>query len=185
MAKELYYSSELCEQLSHELVTEQAELLKHQALVKAIKEKLWEGKKQLIEKLIKGKTFLLDGMQKTALMVEFGEYDGNLRVEVTMGMNPDDIAMPRVMTKKEKILVLDYQQCVDLCSGDFHYDYGREAARDAQELKSLKNRIYLTYVCVWDVDFSNATTPFFFEESGLEVHRNGEITMMEDNILNV
>jgi hypothetical protein len=185
MAKEFHFSQEVCEQLAQELVTEQAELIKHQVLVKAIKEKLWEVKKQLIEKLIKGKTFMLDGKQKTALIVEFGEYEGNLRVEVTIGMNTDDIDLPRSMTKKEKILVSDYQECLNLCGENYQYDFGRDAARDAQELKSLKNKIYLTYVCVWDVDFSNATTPFFFEESGMEVLLNGETVMLEDLITHV
>lgn len=31
MAKDLFFSREVCEQLAHELVTEQTELLKHEA----------------------------------------------------------------------------------------------------------------------------------------------------------
>ena len=42
MAKD-FFSSEVCELLARELVTEQAELLKHEVLVKEIKAKLIEG----------------------------------------------------------------------------------------------------------------------------------------------
>ena len=44
MAKD-FFSSEVCELLARELVTEQAELLKHEVLVKEIKAKLIEGRR--------------------------------------------------------------------------------------------------------------------------------------------
>ena len=73
MAKD-FFSKEVCEQLAHELVTEQAELLKHEALVKTMKEKLVEGKKQLIWSLIGRKTFLFEGKRMTALAIDFYFY---------------------------------------------------------------------------------------------------------------
>ena len=180
MAKEIYFSSQVCEQLARELVTEQAEMLKHEALVKEIKAKLVEGKQQLIRKLIERKTFLLNGKKRTVLLVEFDEYQDNMRIEMTMGLDPKEIDLPTSMTRKEKELLRDYKDCLLFCYEDQSEWACIDALEIANELKSLKNGIYLSYVTIGEIDFSNATTPGFFEQSGLEVRDEGGYYMLED-----
>jgi hypothetical protein len=99
--KKDFFNCELCEQLARELVTEQAELLKHEVLVKEIKAKLVEGKQQLIRKLISCREFFLDGKNQLALYVSFDERWDDLRVSVTLGLDPDDPAVTAPLTKKE------------------------------------------------------------------------------------
>ena len=181
----IFYSSQVCEQLARELVTEQAELLKHETLVKEIKAKLVEGKKQLIRKLIDGKTFLINGKKRTVLLVEFDEYQDNMRVELTMGLDPDEIDLPSSMTRKEKEFLMDYKDYLLIIHEDQSEWACIDALEIANELKSLKHGIYLSYGTVWEIDFSNATTPGFFEQSGLEVRDEGGCYMLEDlNISN-
>ena len=55
-----YFNSEICKQLACDLVTEQAQLMKHEALANEIKAKIVEGKQKLIKKLILGKEIILD-----------------------------------------------------------------------------------------------------------------------------
>ena len=54
----------------------------------------------------------------------------------------------------------------------------------ADELRSLKNGIHLTNESIWEIDFGNATTPGFFEQTGLEVYGADGHYMLEDLILN-
>ena len=180
----VFFSSQVCGRLACELVTKQAELLKHETLVKEIKAKLVEGKKQLIKKLIERKTFLLNGKKRTVLLVEFDEYQDNMRVELTMGLDPDEIDLPTNMTRKEKELLMDYKDYLLVIHEDQSEWACIDALEIANELKSLKNGIYLSYVTIGEIDFSKATTSGFFEQSGIEIRNEGGCYMLEDLELN-
>lgn len=178
-----FFNNQVCEQLARELVTEQAELLKHETLVKEIKAKLVEGKRQLIKKLIEGKDIYLDGRKRTALLVSFEVEEDRMMVVVTMGLEADHFTVPRNLTKREKELVQDYKFFLDSCKGEFYEDDGVEAIEVADKLAELRNQIRLTYCTAWEIDFCNATTPDFFENSGLEVHRENGDYLLEDLII--
>ena len=87
------------------MVTEQAELLKHESLVEQIKTKLVEGKQQLIEHLILGKELYYKGKKRTALHVNFYLEGDKMEVVVTMGIAPDGLVPRNRLTKKERMLV--------------------------------------------------------------------------------
>lgn len=179
MAKDTYFSSQVCEQLARELVHEQAELLKHETLIRAIKAKIVEGKKQLIESVILGRTFKIDGKKTTVIRVDYDEFPNALRVIITLGLRPEDVRIPYSLTKKEKELINDYEDLLQFCKEDRDYT-PHEAADVALELKTLKNGICLTYIDTCLIDMSNATTHGFFEESGFEVLDDGVMSMLED-----
>ena len=178
MAKE-FFTSEVCERLARELVTEQAELIKHGALVREIKAKLIEGKELLIKKLIAGKTFLIDGKKRTALDVSFEDYDERLYVYLTFGLYPSEIDWPQDLTEDERELLDDY------C--DYLFDFkdvladwaGQDALNCARELRCHRNQMYLTRVEDYEIDLSKANTPGFFEESGIVVYEGDRSYLLE------
>ena len=168
MAKD-FFSKEVCEQLAHELVTEQAELLKHEALVKTMKEKLVEGKQQLIRSLIGRKTFLIEGKWMTALAIDFYVEADSMVVYVTFGLDAADVVGNRLLTRKEQRLLKDYSMQRKLCRELDYEDVEKEALETAETLAFLKNGINLIRHYAWTVDFSNPSSKNFFTESSLMV----------------
>ncbi len=183
MAKEIYFSNQVCEQLARELVTEQAELVKHETLVKEIKAKLVDGKMQLVKHLIVGKEFYYDGKKRTALQVDFYEEQDTLRLVITMGLETESRVPSKGLTRKEKELVQEYKTNVHFLKEGHDYESGSYAIDAANELRFLKHRIHLIYCTYWVIDLNNATTPGFFEESGLYVKRPNGTFLLEDLIL--
>ena len=184
MAKDLFYSSQVCKELACDLVTEQAELLKHESLVEQIKTKLVEGKQQLIEHLILGKELYYKGKKRTALHVNFYLEGDKMEVVVTMGIAPDGLVPRNRLTKKERMLVDDYKDLLYCCKNRSYENCFRDTLKVADELRSLKNGICLTNEPCWVIDFGNATTPGFFEQTRLEVYGADGHYMLEDLILN-
>ncbi len=183
MAKEIYFSNEVCEQLARELVTEQAELVKHETLVKEIKAKLVDGKMQLVKHLILGKEFYYDGKKRTALLVDFYNEQDALRLVITMGLETEGKVPSKGLTRKEKELVQDYKTNVYFLKEGYDDESGIYAIEAADELRWLKHGIHLTYCTYWVIDLLNATTPGFFEESSLYVKRPNGTFLLEDLIL--
>jgi len=181
MYKEIfYYSSQVCEQLACELVTEQAQLLKHETLVNELKEKIVEGKKQIIKKLILGKEFLLEGKRMIAIKISFFERMDDMEVTVTMGLEPDECIMPNSVTKREQRLIDLYKDSCYSCKEYQDENSGSDASYWADRLLRLKNHHLLTQ-CFWGrIDFANATTPGFFEQSGIVIHEENGYYMLED-----
>ena len=168
MAKD-FFSKEVCEKLAQELVTEQAELLKHEALVKTMKEKLVEGKKQLIRSLIVGKTFLFEGKRMTALAIDFYVEADSMVVYVTFGLDAADVVGDRRLTRKEKRLLKEYNMLRKFCREPGYEDVEKETLEAAETLALLKNGINLRRYYGWTVDFSNPSSSNFFTESSMTV----------------
>jgi hypothetical protein len=178
--KKDFYLTEVCERLAGDLVREQATLLKHEAIVKDIKAKLVEGKQQLIKQLILGKVFDYKDQKMTALCVDFGELKDNMLVEVTMGMSPEYYIQNCALTKREKLLIDDYESLCEHCREEADDYFGNEARETAYELMRLKNGVWLIRTYSWEVDFSNAGSTDFFKESGLVVHEEGISYLLEE-----
>ena len=168
MAKD-YFSKEVCERLAHELVTEQAELLKHEALVKTMKEKLVEGKKLLIRSLIGRKTFLIEGKWMTALAIDFYVEADSMVVYVTFGLDAADVVGDRLLTRKEERLLKEYNMLRKCCREPGYEDVDKDTLEAAETLALLKNGINLLRYYTWTVDFSNPSSKNFFTESSLMV----------------
>jgi len=180
MGKNFLFSSEVCKQFACELVTEQAMLLKHETLVNELKAKIVEGKKQLIKKLILGKEFFLEGKRMVAIEISFFERLDDMEVTVTMGLDPDECIMPDSATKREQRLLGLYKNSLYSCKEYQDETSGSEASYWAHRLFRFKNHHLLTQ-CFWGrIDFANATTPGFFEQSGIVIHEEKGYYMLED-----
>lgn len=180
MAKDLFFERQVCERLAHELVTEQAELLKHEAIVNTMKAKIVEGKEQLINSLIGGKTFKALRGKRTALEITYYEEPDSLMVVVTFGRDPNDVVKDVRLTRSEKALIEDYDDLRRCCAYGFSDGDGIDAIRIARKLEVLKHHIYLVYPCVWKIDLENPGNSDFFKRSGLDVEMDGKDLMLED-----
>ena len=182
MITNLYFSSEVCEQLARELVTEQAELLKREALVKTMKAKIIEGKEQLINSLIGGKTFKARSGNRTALEITYYEEPDSLMVVVTFGRDSKDVVKDVRLTRREKALIEDYEDLRRCCANGFKDGDGIDAISIAEKLGVLKHHIYLVYPSVWKIDLSNPDSNDFFKRSGLDTKMDDKNLMLEDLI---
>ena len=180
MGSNLLFSKDVCEQLARELVTEQAQLVKHEALVKTMKAKIVAGKQQLIKHLIGGKVIKLYGKKRTVLNITFYEEPDSMMVVVTCGLNPDDVTKGLSLTRSEKRLIEDYDFCRICCDDPFDEESGIDAIRTAEKIELLKNHICLLTEFSWTVDFSNPSSYGFFENSGLDFSDGGNTVMLED-----
>ena len=181
MTKDLFFSRDVCEQLARELVSEQTELLKHEALVKTMKAKIVEGKEQLINSLIGGKTFKARRGNRTALEITYYEEPDSLMVVVTFGRNPEDVVKGVRLTRREKALIEDYEWLIGSGANGFSNGDGIDAVKSARKLEVLKHHIYLVYPSVWKIDLTNLDSSDFFKRSGLEVE-DGKGMMLEDMV---
>lgn len=181
MTKDLFFSRDVCEQLARELVTEQAELLKHEALVKTMKAKIIEGKEQLINSLIGGKTFKARRGNRTALEITYYEEPDSLMVVVNFGLDPKYVTKDVPLTRREKSLIEDYEWLIGSGANGFSNGDGIDAVKSARKLEVLKHHIYLVYPSVWKIDLTNPDSSDFFKRSGLEVE-DGKGMMLEDMV---
>jgi len=177
------FSKEVYEQIAQNLVSEQAELLKHQTLVEEYKIILVEGKKQLIRKLVKGNKLYVDGKHVRVLEVKFSEEVNKLGVTVIAGLDPFREVLPNCLTKREKQLLDQYKIYFRYCNGrdEKTLEYILEVVN---KLSNLKNNIDLGTCYYWTIDMINATLPDFFSNSGLTTGRcggpNGRCLMFEE-----
>ena len=180
MVKNFVFNGQVCEQLACELVTEQAQLLKHETLVNELKAAIVEGKKQLIKNLILGREFLLEGKRMVAIEISFFERLDDMEVTVTMGLDPDECILQNPVTKREQKLIDLYKDSLYLCK-EYQDEYtGSEASNLADRLLRLKNHHLLTQRFWGRIDFANATTPGFFEQSIIVIHEENGYYMLED-----
>lgn len=175
-----YFNSEICKQLACDLVTEQAQLMKHEALANEIKAKIVEGKQKLIKKLILGKEIILDEKKLVVVDVNFYDNKDTMGVDVAMVMHPDNYKMPYALTRREQQFVDELRDLVPSCRDFFFDSLGKDTLHTAEELIDLKHGIKLHKYRYWEIDFSSASTPGFFEQSGLEVRKEDGYYMLED-----
>ena len=97
------YSLELCKQLACELVTEQAEVVKHQAIIETIKDAIVKKKQQVIEQRLLGKMTNILRYDHLVLDIDVEKQDESILVSVTFGLDPDEvIKIYGPMTRNEK-----------------------------------------------------------------------------------
>ena len=162
------FSTEVCEQLVQQFMTEQAEIVKREAIVEGLRKKLVEKKKSLIRDCVDGQMFLFDGKKYVALDLIIEEGIGDFLVCVTFGECPDlYLGKKKALTKAEQDALAEYAEAFDRCSrrlnkeaGDRAYDAAKRLARMKHGLKLIKNQLWMFYC-------EDLTRPGFFNSSGL------------------
>lgn len=85
------YSKQVCELLAQQLATEQAEVLKHQAIVEGIQKTIFDKKKEIIKRIVNNYFFSFEDKLYSALNLMFSESDG---IYETQSFHIDDAIKP-------------------------------------------------------------------------------------------
>lgn len=174
------YSQNVCRELAEQLIKEQAEVQKHQAVVREIKQRIANAKTKLIRDLTLESVFRIKNKEYLIIDVKPIATRNSVIISLDLCENPDTIATGRKFTKKEKELLAEYRMAYDfcrLCKDDGWERYLREIA---MELNMMNSDIKLLDVLISEIDFEAVTEPKFFIETDIKVGKNGK--MLEDVI---
>lgn len=161
------YSKKACELLAQELVTEQAEVVKHQAIVEGIRKTIFGKKKEIIKPIVENYFFHFDGRKFSALDLSFSECDNLMFVSITFGEDPEAVDL-ELLTKREAELMKQYSESYDRAIDDMK-GAGEEAIRAARNLLVLKNNVNLLKYVHCTIHTDDANKPEFFVETGIKI----------------
>lgn len=179
--EKVFISREVCELLAQQLVNEQAELVKQEAVVEGLTKTLKEKKMEIIRKRLEGKFFKLDDSKVTPIDVEFNEWKDGMWVRVIFAKEPASFLNDEAtLTKKEKQLLNQYKKAFKRCRWGFNEEACHEIQDLARKLCQLKHGFILTDWRVWDFNFEDFSSRDFFRNSGLYLDN---MSRYDDSIL--
>ena len=171
------YCKSIIEHLAQQLVSEQVEVIKHQALVDTIKQAIKEKKLSIIHDLINDQIFYIDHKYYFVQEINAEDMSDGFEVAVTL-VELDPSIDDTNLTKRERELLAEYKQ-VSLSGcwcGLFEL---------SQSLAVLKHGIKLVKRIYTRFYFDDASEPEFNEQSGIKVGCkgvNGRSLLLEDLI---
>lgn len=162
------YSTLVYEQLARQLATEQAEVVKHQAVVDGIKQAIFDKKKDLIMHKIEGRSFKWGGKKVVAIETRIYQDADGLSVYVSFAEVPSGITRKDVLTKKEKevcdLYAAAFDDYLSACGDD---EAKKKVIKVANLLSLLKHHLRLIHFRVWSMKYDEAVDPDFFKKTGL------------------
>ena len=170
MAK-VIYSNQVCGLLAQQLVEEQAEVVKHEAVVREIKKAIIDKKMEVVSNLVEGRVFEFDNKEAIVFDVDSFEVKGGFFIELTFGQLPPSATLGLQLTKKESELMDQYAKALDHCCHCFQSDWYNIASRAANALADLKNGIRPIDRSMYGFNFDDAIDPDFFKKTGITVER--------------
>ena len=158
------------EKLAQQLVEEQAELIKKEAIVQGLKKAIREKKLEVIEQCVDGKMLKLDGKKGVVAQLECCDCEDSMEIILHFGVDPimvvQDVA---TLTRKERELLREYKPYYDSCKCYLDEVLGSDILNIARQLKKLKHGIEIIISYTWHISYDDATQPDFFERTGLAV----------------
>lgn len=164
-----FISNQVCELLAHQMVEAQAEVLKHEAIVKNIRQTIVDKKAKIIKEFVFDKLFRIKDKEVIVTKVEARESDNGILVILKYAQNPDSAVKGLELTRKELQLFSDYREAFARFVDSFDKDWARKAEIAASNLSLLKNGIKLTDLHFCSFSFSEARNPEFYEKTGVYV----------------
>ena len=163
------FPPKLCELLAQQLVEEQAELVKREAVVEQIKCSLREKKMEVIKRRLVGRVIRYNHRKFIVTEIERDDYDNGLFVMVRLGEIPNAYLERTDLTKREKELLLDYKEALKSCRWNLTPQRS-ERVRDAvEQIRPLKHGINLEEFFNGCFNFEEFSQPGFFNHSGITV----------------
>lgn len=161
-------SKPVCEYLAQQFLEEQAEVVKHQAIVEGIRKTIFDKKKEIIMRILPNNFFCFDGIMHSILDVSFGECSSAMLVNMTFGKDPMGVDQEQ-LTKREAEFLRQYRKSFENSFGCEGKEAGREAIRAARELWLSKNKLNLLRFDTHQIEMSEAVKPGFFDETGIRI----------------
>lgn len=163
-----FFSNKVYQLLIQQLATEQAEVVKHQAVVDGIKNRIFEAKKSLIMDKILDDAFLIDGKKVYAIEVQVDQKENEISVFVRFAVSPEyAIQEGIILTKREAELFAEYREAFEQYLHSVDGTIIERLINLAYSLIRLKNHVSLYDYQSWDFPYEDADQPDFFKRTGL------------------
>ena len=163
-------SKSVCELLAQQLVAEEAELVKKEAVVKTLKESIMSKKNMLIRHFVERKFFRIDGKRVIVLACNSRPESYGMSIRITFGEEPDfDGEYLKDLTKKEAELMEEYKKQFCACLRGLNDEKGQQAIMICHHLSFLKHKLSLIDTWMWEITYDDAVKPGFFNETGLKM----------------
>ena len=183
-------SKQACCQLANQLVDEQAELVKHQALVDALRKTIIEKKKEVIKDMAGGRILKIENRRMALLSVDVEEHYNKIRIVTLLGQEPNEAIKGLKLTAIEKKLMREYERAFYRCYNDSPDSdaWAENAQNIGGRLLRLKNSLDLIDCYSVYFEYDNATDPNFFNTTSIVIERSGRgvcarETRLEDAVL--
>ena len=187
MAKEKY-SNQVCELLARQLVEEQAEAMKHEAVVNNIKQTIVDKKVEVIKKMLHYRGVKYDDGVYYLAEIYSCINGTTFTIELGMVIDPKSIIENYTLSARENVLLQEYKErfpCYRSNLNSYHEEIGSMIGKMAR----LKNGILISACIHHTFNFDEATDPDFFKKTGFTTGRFQSYTaneqMLEDCIVNV
>ena len=174
-------SKPVCEYLAQQFLEEQAEVVKHQAIVEGLRKTIFDKKKEIIKRILENNFFCFDGIMYSILDISFGECNTAMLVGMTFGKTPKAIYQEQ-FTKREAELFKQYRKSFENSFDGVDKEEGREAIRAARDLWGLKNKLDLLRFDTHLIEMSEAVKPGFFDETGIKIMTRAGSRFLESYI---
>lgn len=180
-------SNSVCELLAQQLVTEQAEVVKHQGTVNIIKQAILDKKMEVVKRLVRGRMFKFEGKLVIVMKVDSYESENGFVITFTFAEEPVSATRFISLTKREKDLLNQYSEAFKYCRQGYDSYWEREVSRLGYDLGILKHRISLIEHCSQEFSFDEAKDPDFFRTTGILVNEfkgcSSRMLMLEETTL--
>ena len=181
-------SNQVYELLAQQLAAEQAEVIKHEAIVESIKQSILNKKLDVIQRVIGGKLFRHEGKRFIVLYESAYDTESGISVIMSFCEDPDDyLDGAGGLTKKEIDLLGKYKVAFSHCIWNQDADWRIELFGASNQLARLKNDIRLIKTMFWEFSYDEACDPEFFKRSGITLGTATGVgckrIMLEDTII--
>ena len=187
MAKE-NYSNQVCELLAKQLVEEQAEMMKHEAVINNIKQAIVDKKVEVIKNKLHYRGVKYDGGVYYLAEINSHIEGTKFIIEIGMLVDPKSITKDYTLSPREKDLLQEYKERYLYYSSNLN-SYHEEIRGMMRKMYRMKNSIILLAYFHHTFNFDEAIEPDFFKKTGFTTGRFKSYTTheetLEDCIVNV
>ena len=164
MAKEIY-SNQVCELLARQLVEEQAEAMKHEAVVNNIKQTIVDKKVEVIKKMLHYRGVKYDDGVYYLAEIYSCINGTTFTIELGMVIDPKSIIENYTLSARENVLLQEYKERFPCYRSDLN-SYHEEIGSMIGKMARLKNGILVSACIHHTFNFDEATDPDFFKQTG-------------------
>lgn len=163
------YSQNVCRELAEQLIKEQAEVQKHQALVENIKQTIIDMKMKLIMKFVKGKLFEIKGKKFAVMNISVVDIPNGVYAVANLAQEPMSAMEGVELNEKEAMLMADYKEVFDFYRFTPSDQWDIEITKPAIALGEQEHGLLLLDTIECEFDFSDAIEPEFYTKTGIYI----------------
>jgi hypothetical protein len=163
-------SSQVCGLMAQQLAEAQAEIVKQEGVVRALKQAIIEAKTAVVKNAVKGRLFKFSGMRMKVLEMFVDETDAGMLIQLFLGAEPKSVLQKYQLTKAEQRCMNVYEDAYKNSYLQGDQSFAKTAIRAGEKLRRLKNKLELIRVAWQNIDYSEALDPKFLKGTGIRTN---------------